>query len=253
MKIGLAQFSPSWENKAENKIKINSLLANAAERNDLLIFPEMSLTGFTMKSKDYSENLKGETFDFFASVAVKYNCFIIAGVIETSEDKLFNTALVINPKGELTASYRKIHPFSYSSENKYYDRGNEPVTLNINGWNTGLTICYDLRFPELYRLYGKQKAGLIINIANWPDTRIHHWKTLIKARAIENQCYIAAVNRTGNDPKLNYPGASCLIGPMGAEILMADDGEAVYSGIISSEHLNDIREKFPFLEDIHLI
>ena len=123
----------------------------------------------------------------------------------------------------------------------------------IKKWKIGLTICYDLRFPELFRKYGKKRAHIIVNIANWPDTRIEHWRTLLKAGAIENQCYVAGVNRVGKDPKLNYVGHSSVFDPMGKEIVAVENEEKVIVVDLDKNYVNEVREKFPFLDDIKLI
>ncbi len=174
-------------------------------------------------------------------------------LIEKDSDKFFNTLLHIDSNGTLISKYRKIHPFSYSDEDKFYDKGNDTVISKINGWKTGFSICYDLRFPELYRFYGKERVDLIINIANWPDTRIEHWRTLLKARAIENQCYVAAVNRVGDDPKLHYNGFSIVIDPMGKEIITNENEEKILIAEIDKNKVEEIRNKFSFLNDIRLI
>ena len=123
----------------------------------------------------------------------------------------------------------------------------------MNDWNVGLSICYDLRFPELYRQYGKVKSELIIVIANWPDTRIEHWRALLKARAIENQCYVAGVNRVGKDLKLNYNGYSAVSDPMGNELTTQADIEKILTADISLKIVEETRTKLPFLNDIYLI
>ncbi len=252
MNISLVQYSPVWENKKSNKDKLLNLV-NDSGKTDLLLFPEMTLTGFTMKSDLYFEDLLGESLQFFSSIALSKNSFTAAGIIEKDAGQYFNTLLVIDREGKLISCYRKIHPFSYSSENKHYTGGTAPVIAGMDGWETGLSICYDLRFPELYRSYGKKRVSLIINIANWPDTRIHHWNALLKARAIENQCYIAAVNRVGEAQKLSYPGSSAVYDPMGNEIINCGNKEGVYTTEIFKEQVESTRLKFPFLDDIKLV
>jgi omega-amidase len=252
MKIALIQYNPEWENKAANKKKILSMIKDI-EGTDLLIFPEMTLTGFTMKSKDMSETIQGDSYRFFSSIASEKSSNIFAGVIERRNNRNYNTLIHIKPDGHLVKLYRKVHPFSYSDENKYYFGGSKPAITKIKKWNVGLTICYDLRFPELFRKYGKKRTHLIVNIANWPDTRIEHWRTLLKARAIENQCYVAGVNRVGKDPKLNYIGFSSVFDPMGKEIVALETDEKVIVVDINKNYVNEVREKFPFLNDIKLI
>lgn len=253
MLLGLVQYDPEWEDKERNKQKLSWLLENNFKEADLLIFPEMTLTGFTMDSSKFAEPIDGESFEYFSSLASTYKSNVIAGIIEKEKDKLYNTLLHIDKKGKLVTKYRKIHPFSYSTEDKHYKRGEKTVTTSIDGWNVGLSICYDLRFPELYRQYGKEKTELIVNIANWPVTRIEHWKTLLKARAIENQCYLIGVNRVGKDPKVQYNGFCSVIDPMGNEVATSYDEEKILIAEITKDVVNDVRKNLPFLDDIYLI
>ncbi len=252
MKIGLVQYSPEWENKTENKNKINNLI-DGIDDVSLFIFPELTLTGFTMNSKEFCEEMNGESFNYFSTLAAKKNADVFAGIIEKDGSKIYNTLLHLNPEGELVNKYRKIHPFTYSTEDKHYTPGEKPVITQIEDWNIGLSICYDLRFPELYRFYGKLRTQLIIDIANWPINRIEHWRTLLKARAIENQCYVAGVNRVGADPKLFYNGCSSVFDPMGNEIVISIDTEDILIIDIKIETVNKVREKFPFLQDMRLL
>jgi len=252
MKIALVQYSPAWEDKEANKKKILSLLHDV-KGVELFIFPEMTLTGFTMKSKEMSETINGNSFRFFSSIAKEKSTNIFAGIIERRNTRTYNTLIHIKPDGNLLKLYRKIHPFSYSGENEYYNAGTKPAYTNIKNWKIGLSICYDLRFPELYRKYGKKGTHLIVNIANWPDTRIEHWRILLKARAIENQCYIAGVNRVGKDPKLNFVGFSSVFDPMGKEIAAVENEEKVIIVELDKNYVNEVRTKFPFLDDIKLI
>jgi len=237
MKLDLVQYSPAWEDKEMNKKKILSLLQDIQEV-ELFIFPEMTLTGFTMKSKEMSETIQGESFRFFSSIAKELASNIFAGIIERRNKRNYNTLIHIKPDGNLVKLYRKVHPFSYSGENENYYAGVKPALTKIRNWKIGLTICYDLRFPELFRKYGKKRAHLIVNIANWPDTRIEHWRTLLKARAIENQCYVAGVNRVGKDPKLNYVGFSSVFDPMGKEIMAVENEEKVIVVDIDKKYVN---------------
>lgn len=252
MKIGLLQYNSSWEDKEANKRKILEMLVGI-EEVELLIFPEMSLTGFSMEPEKIGEGIGGPSFRFFSELSVDKKSNVIAGIVEKRKERFYNTLIHVNPDGKLVKLYRKIHPFSYSGEEKYYRAGVRPAISKIRKWKIGLTICYDLRFPELFRKYGKKQVQLIVNIANWPDTRIQHWRTLLKARAIENQCYIVAVNRVGDDPKLHYIGFSSVFDPMGEEIVSVENEERVIIVDLDKKYVNEIREKFPFLNDIKLI
>lgn len=252
MKLALVQYNPVWEDKEANRKKILSLL-KGINGVELFIFPEMTLSGFTMMSEQMSETIQADSFRFFSKIAIEKSTNIFAGIIERRDKRLYNTLIHIKQDGNLTKLYRKIHPFSYSEENKHYNAGVKPAYTKIRKWKIGLTICYDLRFPELFRKYGKKKVHLITNIANWPDTRIDHWRSLLKARAIENQCYVAGVNRVGNDPKLSYPGFSSVFDPMGKELVSVENEEKVIQVELDKNYVNEVREKFPFLDDIKLI
>ena len=252
MKIALVQYNPKWEDKESNKVRILQLI-NDLKEVELIVFPEMSLTGFTMKSNEMAEGIQGNSFRFFAELAREKSSHIMAGIIEQRNNRKYNSLIHIKPDGKLVKLYRKIHPFSYSTENQHYNAGVRPAITKIRKWKIGLTICYDLRFPELYRKYGKKRTHLIVNIANWPDTRVEHWRTLLKARAIENQCYVAGVNRVGDDPKLHYTGFSSVYDPMGKELIAVENEEKVIEADLDKNYVNEVREKFPFLNDIKLI
>jgi predicted amidohydrolase len=253
MKISLFQYSPEWENKVANMEKISQILSAKRDFGELIIFPEMTLTGFTMNAKRMAENSSGESIEFFTKIAVKNKANVFCGIIEKSGKSFYNSLFHINKAGKVIAKYRKIHPFSYSTEDKFYKPGRNIVTSNVNDFKIGLSICYDLRFPELYRFYAKENVDLIINIANWPVTRIEHWRTLLKARAIENQCYVAGVNRVGDDLKLKYNGYSSVFDPMGKEIFAERDIESVLTTDIDLKYLKTVRKKLPFLPDMKMI
>lgn len=253
MKIGLVQYNPSWEMKEENKGKIRNLLSSAEKNYSLMIFPEMTLTGFTMNAAGLSEEINGESFNFFSEIALNFSSHVIAGIIEKSNNNFYNSLIHIDPSGALINTYRKIHPFSYSDEDKNYTKGKEPVITSINEFSTGLSICYDLRFPELFRFYGKKKVELILVIANWPVPRIEHWWALLKARAIENLCYVAGVNRVGSDPKSVYSGFSSVYDPMGNELITSENMEEIITAEIYIDVVNEVRNKLPFLNDISMI
>jgi predicted amidohydrolase len=252
MNIALVQYNPVWEDKEANKRKILQLTEHI-EQVELFILPEMSLTGFSMEPKKIGEGINGASISFFSEIAINKKTNVMAGIVEKRKERYYNTLIHIKPDGNLVKLYRKIHPFSYSGEGNYYNAGVKPAMSKIRKWKIGFTICYDLRFPELFRKYGKKHAHLIVNIANWPDTRIEHWRTLLKARAIENQCYIAAVNRVGNDPKLNYIGFSSVFDPLGKEIVAVESEEKVITAELHKNYVKEARDKFPFLEDIKLV
>jgi len=253
MKLSFVQYNPIWENKEENQKKLFSILKEQYTDSDILIFPEMTLTGFSMNSAQLCESSDGETIAFFKKFALIYQTDVFGGYILEENKKFYNSLVHINYFSEVKKTYNKIHPFSYAGESKFYSGGDDPTITHVGDWKIGLSICYDLRFPELYRKYGKEKVHLMIDIANWPVPRIAHWRALLKARAIENQCYMVGVNRVGSDPKANYNGYSSVFDPMGEELLAVENAEGFYSTEISLEKVEQTRNHFPFLQDIKLI
>ncbi len=253
MKIGLVQYSPVWEKPTSTIEKIEKLIESSNLLDtSLLVFPEMSLTGFTMNSKKFAEEMDGVSFQYFMQLSRKLKKHIFAGIIEKDENDIYNSLIHFDDKGIIRIIYRKIHPFSFSKEDKHYKAGRETITTQINGITFGLSICYDLRFPELYRQYGKNRIDVLVNIANWPATRINHWNILLQARAIENQCYIIGVNRVGKDSHLEYSGYSSVVNPMG-KVLAQSLSEEILDAEINKNEVKKLREELPFLNDIKLI
>jgi len=253
MKIAICQYAPSWERIEESIDRIDNLLTSLPVDTDLIIFPEMTLTGYTMKAGEFAEELDGICTKYFIDLTKKTKMNIIAGLIERDGDEIFNSAVHFDRNGIITARYRKIHPFSMAGEEKYFDAGSEIVITKIDDFKSGLTVCYDLRFPELYRLYTKNGTRLLINIANWPVPRIHHWEQLLKARAIENLSYVIGVNRVGTDPYNEYSGSSLVFDSMGNEILSCGDKEGLFFAELNSDEIDTTRSKLNFLEDIKLL
>lgn len=253
MKFALIQYSPEWENIENNIIKLEKVLNGIAKDVDAIIFPEMTLTGFTMHSKEFAQDIDSAGMLYFINKSFKLKKHFFAGIIELDKEKYFNTLFHFDDRGIITARYRKIHLFSPAKENKFYSSEKEPVITKIGDVHIGLSICYDLRFPELYRFYAKEKVEVIVDIANWPVPRIEHWKALLRARAIENQCYTIGVNRVGKDPFNEYNGASAVFDPLGNEILLAGNEEKIYTVDLDISKVKEAREELPFLDDIKLI
>ena len=209
----------------------------------------MTLTGFTMESQKVKEDeLSSETITFFKEQAKKYKVSIAFGVVLSKGEKATNNLVVVSEQGVL-ATYAKIHPFSYAGENDYYQAGDELKKLTIGGATIGLTICYDLRFPELYQAYSKD-CSVILNIANWPERRVSHWRALNKARAIENQVFMIAVNRIGTDGKgLQYVFSSHIVSPYGEELKGTSLSEEVVVYDLNLEEVAQYRAEFPVKND----
>jgi predicted amidohydrolase len=253
MKIALVQYSPAWESKNENISKIKELMREVHNETSLIVFPELTLTGFTMDSQQNGEEIDGIGMKFFIELSASIKKDIVCGIIEKDGSKFYNSLFHFDSKGLIKAVYRKIHPFTLAKEDKHYTSSKHPVISKFDNYKIGLSICYDLRFPELYRNYTKEKAELIINIANWPIKRIDHWKTLLKARAIENQCFMVGVNRVGNDPYQEYNGCSAIFSPMGEEIVLVENEEKIINAEIDFNYVKEVREKLGFLNDIKLL
>lgn len=253
MKIGIVQFDPVWESPKDSLNKLEEILSEKSFDSDLLVFPEMTLTGFTMNSKNFAEEINGISTQYFISKSAELKTNIFAGIIEKDAHKIYNSLVHFDSMGLIHARYRKIHPFSYAKENEFYDRGKEIVITKIDDYKIGLSVCYDLRFPELYRLYGKERCEIIINIANWPSPRIEHWLALSRSHAIANQCFMISVNRVGKDPYNEYPGKSCVYNPMGKELFCANDSSGFSQVEIDLEEVKTAREKYKFLDDLKLL
>ena len=253
MKVGLVQFSPIWEDKNKNMDVINNLVKNIDSDVSILIFPELTLTGFTMDSKKISEEIDGKSIKYFIELASRLKVDLITGIVEKVKREHFNSLFHFTSDGLIKAIYRKIHPFSLANENEFYSSGKETVTSTSTIHKIGLSICYDLRFPELYRIYAKDKVELLVNIANWPVKRINHWKVLLKARAIENQCFMLGVNRVGNDPFQTYNGCSAVFNPMGEEIILCENEKKIFYADLDFNLVKDVRSKLGFLNDIKMI
>lgn len=255
MKIALIQLDIAWESKKPNYEKAEFFAGKAAEEQcDVVVFPEMFNTGFSMNISKIAEDEDGETASVLSEIARKYGIYIIAGfpVKASGEEKGRNMAVAYDRKGIVAAKYTKIHPFSFSNEDKYYMAGSNTVIFNIDGIPCSIFICYDLRFPEVFRRVVKEVQAIFV-IANWPTSRREQWETLLKARAIENQCFMIGVNRTGTDGNgIHYPGASHIFDPSGNDILCGGEKKEFLTGEINPAEVVEVRSKFPFLKDMRI-
>lgn len=261
MKIALAQMDIIWENKSSNMNKCEKFLGLAKENAvDFIIFPEMSLTGFSMNVDAISEGASGETVKWLKNMSVTYGLYIGLGYARKSCNKYYNDFIVSSPDGDIVSNYSKIHPFSFGFEGQYYSEGNNLSLFSLKDFTVSPFICYDLRFPEIFQIVSR-RAGLITVAANWPVSRREQWLILLKARALENQCYIAGVNRAGYGGGLTYTGDSIIVDPLGNivnESYISLEGysltepvncEAMITGNIDLETVNKIRRTFPLKKD----
>jgi len=245
MKIALVSLNQVWEDKKANLDLCEKYIQKASDENvNLIVFPEMTLTGFSNNISWTAEDYKNSTtIEKFSLLAKQFNIGIVFGIVIKDENKALNKTIFLDNHGNILGDYTKIHPFSFAGENKFFNSGNRLSRVNYKDINFGLTICYDLRFPELYSALGKQ-ADVIINIANWPAKRADHWKTLLKARAIENQIFIVGVNRTGVDGNgLEYIESSSVFNANG-ERLEFDEYEDMKIYVINPNWTKEFRAKF---------
>lgn len=253
MKVYCYQLDIAWENKPENFRKVRELLeADQPERGSLVVLPEMFSTGFSMNVGGISEEAVPGAEEFIREIAKDFGVVVVGGIVTTGKDgKGLNEALVASPRGETLARYTKIHPFSLGGELEHYNRGTKIESFEWNGMKVVPFICYDLRFPEIFRAAVRQGAEMFVLIANWPNKREMHWVRLLEARAIENLAYVVGVNRTGKDPKLNYSGRTMIVDPHGNILLEAGELEGVIAADIDPTVVRNWRRDFPALTDIH--
>lgn len=253
MKIALIQLNTVWEAKRVNLERAELFTGRAAaEGCDLIVFPEMFSSGFSMNVPAIAEEGLGETVSVLSELAGQGPINLIAGFpIKTPmEEKGRNMAFFFNRTGKLDATYTKMHPFTHAEEDRHYIAGEHTSIFEIDGTPSSVFICYDLRFPEVFRSVARE-VSLIFVIANWPTERKDHWETLLKARAIENQCFVVGVNRTGTDGNgMRYPGASCVVDPLGRVVCSGNETEEFLTCEIDPQDVFRVRSQYRFLEDM---
>lgn len=242
LSLCLIQSDLYWENKAKNLTLFEQKIQNAPD-SDLIILPEMFTTGFSMAPSNFAEKMDGPSVHWLKSMAKKKDSCIIGSLIIEEDGKYFNRLVAMQKNGEYVF-YDKRHLFSLAGEEKQYQAGNKKTQLFLKGWSIDLFICYDLRFPVWCR---NKKADLMIFVANWPAKRQEAWKSLLLARSIENQCYVAGLNRYGNDGNGFYhSGNSSVHDPEGKAIASINDCEDIIQCTLSKSFLENTRKKFPF-------
>jgi len=248
MHLSVIQFDTIWENKDANFQVLEKITSDLKSETDIIILPEMFNTGFSVTADDLSENTGGKTFEWMKSLSTKKNCGVCGSYIIRSRGKYFNRWVFITPEKE-SWSYNKRHLFRMGNEHLKFSPGNKRISFMFRGVRICPTICYDLRFPVWSR--NTDNYDLLINSANWPSSRRDVWITLLKARAIENQCYVAGANRSGQDGSgIKYSGDSMVINPRGEIISSSEkNNENVITADISIADLKRFRNEFPVLKD----
>jgi omega-amidase len=259
LRTSLIQTSLHWEDKEANLEMLQKKIEEIPEKTELIILPEMFSTGFSMDKVRLAEDMSGPTIGWMKRTAALKSSILTGSIIarEQEGEKIFfyNRLIWMLPTGEF-GFYDKRHLFAFGREDQHYSAGKKRLIGSVNGWKINLQVCYDLRFPVWSRQFNngdpviQPEYDLLIIIANWPTSRVLAWRTLLQARAIENQCYVIGVNRTGMDGNgLQYPGESMIVGPLGDPIKIMGPDEEVFSCSLDREKLEETRLKFPFWRD----
>lgn len=246
MKVTVLQQDIVWKDPAANRAKMKNLLRDAP-KSDIYLFPEMCSTGFCMQPGGVAEELGGETLETMKECAAKYDAAIVATIMTNDSGRFYNRMFFVTPD-KVLEPYDKIHLFEYSGEDRVFTPGCKSVLWEWRGLRIRPAICYDLRFP--LTLHNNDGYDMLIISANFPDSRILAWDTLVRARAIENQCYVAASNRVGGDEYGTYAGHGVIINPYGATLASCVDGEeCAATADIDMEMVEKMRKAFPLMQD----
>jgi omega-amidase len=248
LKITTFQAYLFWEKADKNLQNISLKLSGLREKTDLIILPEMFNTGFTMNVAECGEPMNGKTMQWMHKTAADYDCVVTGSLIITEDGKNYNRLIWMRPDGSYEC-YDKRHLFALGKEDHTFTAGTKKLIVELKGWKICPMICYDLRFPVWLRNVD-EAYDLMLIVANWPERRSLHWRTLIPARAVENQSYVVAVNRVGHDGnEVYHSGDSTCISPMGEVVYYKRDEEDLYTFTINAEELIKTRRALPFLKD----
>ena len=256
--ITTIQTNLVWENKVANLQLLEEKINSIEEKTEVVVLPEMFSTGFSMQPALFAETMDGETLTWMRKIAAAKKIILTGSIIIKEEEKYFNRLIWMLPNGQL-GYYDKKHLFAFAGEDQHYAAGNKRLIASVKGWKINLQVCYDLRFPvwarQSFHSFEKEtEAGLefdlLLYVANWPQRRNHAWKTLLAARAIENQCYVIGVNRVGNDGNnIYHSGDSMVINALGETSYHKADEEDIHTITLYKTELEEVRNKFPFWKD----
>jgi predicted amidohydrolase len=247
LRISVVQTSLHWENREANLEMFSDKIDAIKEETDLILLPEMFSTSFSMSAEKLAETMDGEVIQWMKETSAKKNAVVCGSLMMKDGGKFYNRLIWMQPDGNLQY-YDKRHLFGLGEEHNHYSSGNKKILVELKGWKILPLVCYDLRFPVWAR--NVDHYDLLLYVANWPERRVNAWKTLLEARAIENQCYVAGVNRVGNDGHgIHHTGESSVIDPRGEILWRETERECIHTCTLSYHHLNHIRESLPFLKD----
>lgn len=249
--VSLAQMNITLGDVKKNVATVEKLAADAARRGShLVVFPELWSTGYALdRAKEFASTLNSGIFNQISTIATQNKISIVGSVLEKRGIEVANSASFFSPNGRMMGIYRKIHLFGLMEEDKYLQPGSSPLYMDLPWGRTALAICYDLRFPELFRRYALEDTMMVIIPAEWPLERIEHWRTLLQARAIENQCFMVACNAAGPTGDVVFGGHSMVVDPWGKILITGSDEPMLITAEIDTERVDEVRKRIPVFAD----
>jgi len=249
LRVAAVQLEIRLGQSESNIGRARILLSEAKQQGaEIVVLPELWTTGYDLeRAAQLAIDLTSD--HEISKLAREFGVYLCGSVLEKSEGKFYNAFTIYTPQGELLAVYRKLHLFAPLQEPRFLSPGDEPVAVELPWGKSGLAICYDLRFPELFRSYAVAGARLMLVCAEWPHPRLEHWRTLLRARAIENQLYVVACNAVGCVNETVFFGHSLIINPWGEVLAEAEEAETILSGDLDLAQVDQIRRQFPVLTD----
>jgi predicted amidohydrolase len=252
LKITVIQSNLHWENIQANLEMFEEKINSIEGQPEIVVLPEMFSTGFSMNPSELAETMDGSAVQWMKKISREKRIVLTGSLMIRENEEVFNRLLWVLPNGNI-GFYDKRHLFGFAGEDAHYQRGMKRFIASVKGWKINLQICYDLRFPVWARQQvqnGEAEYDVLVYVANWPERRSQAWKTLLQARAIENQCYVVGVNRVGNDGNnIYHSGDSMIVDPMGSVLEQAEHEEKIFTVTLDRNELDGIRSKLPFLKD----
>lgn len=253
LRIALIQMDIAFGNPKKNYLMVEGKVRQAVDTKnpDVIVLPELWTTGYDLEAFDQIADPEGkESITFLANLAKKYQVYFVAGSIAKKSVAGFtNTMLIFDQSGNLLKEYSKAHLFRLMNEEKHLVQGNDDGLFQLGDYLCAGLICYDIRFPEWVRTHMFDQTKVLFVVAQWPEPRIDHWRSILITRAIENQCFVVACNRVGSDPNNVFGGHSIIVGPWGQVIAEAKDQETILSGEIDLSEVDKVRQNIPVFTD----
>ena len=252
LNISLAQMNIALGDVRKNLNTLEKWTAEASRRGShIILFPELWSTGYALdRAGEFASVLNSGMFTQLSTIAAQHKISLCGSILEKrGEDSFHNSAPFFAPNGRMLGVYRKIHLFKLMEEDRWLSAGASPLTMDLPWGDTAIALCYDLRFPELFRRYAVEGARIVVIPAEWPLKRIEHWRALLVARAIENQCYIIATNAAGETGDQVFGGHSMVVDPWGRIVIEVGETPTLATAEIELDMVDEVREAIPALED----